>query len=197
MVACPVPNELAPELEREERVPRCRLLYARQLGPCQLEPEPLLEQPVERTRRSAGRSSQLRVSRSLGKRRARARTRPRCTGAPRTRREQADGLAGAGAGAPSAGRPPRTGSSHWRSSSATSTATSLARESCSRSSTASPIACASSASSPGSTSQKRDLERASAWWRRGTAPLPPTRVTDVDPRGRRRRATPPPRRRGT
>ena len=42
-------NELTPELEREERVPRCRLLYARQLGSGQLEPEPLLEQPMERT----------------------------------------------------------------------------------------------------------------------------------------------------
>ena len=42
------PDELAAELEREERVARGRLLHACELRPRQLEPEPLLEQVMER-----------------------------------------------------------------------------------------------------------------------------------------------------
>ena len=37
-------DQLAAQLERKERVARGRLLHAGELGPCQLEPQPLLEQ---------------------------------------------------------------------------------------------------------------------------------------------------------
>ena len=40
--------ELAPELEREEGIARRRLLHAGELGAGQVEPEPLLEQAVQR-----------------------------------------------------------------------------------------------------------------------------------------------------
>ena len=43
-------DELAAELQREERVARGRLLHAGELRPRQLEPEPLLEQAMQRRR---------------------------------------------------------------------------------------------------------------------------------------------------
>ena len=62
------PDELAAELEREERVARRCLLDAGELRPRQLEPEPLLEQMVERAQ--AERAEREPLSRSSGKARS-------------------------------------------------------------------------------------------------------------------------------
>ena len=151
-------DELAPQLEREERIARRRLLHAGELGTRQLEPEPLLAADGAAQPRLSG-PSEIRSSRSSGNERSSSNGSP-SSGAVRTvaagRRARR-----AGAGARSAAHRPRPGRATAASSSATSTGPCSARAR-STSSTASPIACGSGAASPGLGEQQRDLERAPA-----------------------------------
>ena len=184
-------DELAPELEREERVARRRLLDAGELRPGQIETEPLLEQVVERRQAE------------------RAEREPREPIRPGTRDRARTGRPSSGAVRTVASRPTRSsrrrrsaicstpaddGSSHWRSSSATTTGPCSASTR-STSSTASPIACGSGRRLAGLGQQERDLERPPPR-RRERGRRPPRARRRAGPRARRTRATPRPRRSG-